>query len=166
MNRRERWRPLPPLVGTEFENYYEVSDRGRVRSLDRVVEFDHGLCGRLSRKCHGQMIRIHVKRVRTHYGFHYQRTVMVWLGTGKHESAHFIVARIVYEAFVGKIPEGMSVIHKNRRWKRDRPDELALATTAERQNSDHRKPNIPAFMKHCRPKSRNFKVHIARMAAT
>lgn len=87
----EQWRPV---VG--WEGAYEVSDLGRVRSLDRYVRNKHGY--RITRGCM-------LKPQPNSRGY-----LFVWLGghrTGSPRTIH----RLVLEAFVGLRPTGMVCRH-------------------------------------------------------
>lgn len=88
----EEWRPV---VG--WEGLYEVSDQGRVRSLDRVVAF-----GAQQRLVRGRIL----KGGKTVNGVPF-----VVLSNGEHvnRSRH----RLVLEAFVGPCPPGMEACHWN-----------------------------------------------------
>src|SRR5574337_608967 len=84
----ETWKPV-----AGYEGYYEVSDCGRVRSLDRVVE-----CGRVK-----GIMRVSYKNPVSGY-----LTVML----SKHGTTKgFYVHSLVLEAFVGPRPDGMEACH-------------------------------------------------------
>ncbi len=87
----EQWKPV---VG--YEGLYEVSDQGRVRSVDRDI-----LCkdGRI-RSIPGRMKKLTVSRDG------HSRT-----GLGKSDTA--LVHRLVAAAFLGPCPDGMEVCHWN-----------------------------------------------------
>jgi hypothetical protein len=88
----ERWRPV---VG--YEGLYEVSDLGRVRSLDRVSL----LQGKYKRFAKGRVL----KPIPNSKGYH-----LVTLskdGIQKTPSVH----QLVLQAFVGPCPEGQLVRH-------------------------------------------------------
>ena len=91
----EEWRDVPG-----YEGMYQVSDKGRVRSLDRVVP-----CLRLgSNKKPGKVLRSN------------PRSVMGYLGVVLyHQGArrNFDVHRLVALAFIGECPEGMEVCHNS-----------------------------------------------------
>lgn len=93
--RTERWLPV---VG--YEGYYEVSDCGRVRSLDRVIEDRRGrrrwLVGRVLRTCRGNQ----------------NGHVMVSLYTEGERGPRWI-HRLVLEAFIGPCPEGTECCHND-----------------------------------------------------
>jgi hypothetical protein len=88
----ERWLPV---VG--FEGVYEVSDHGRVRSLDRVAT---GLNG-VRRPISGRVLRGSVS-VRGYY-----RVSLSW--DGRQEWPQ--VSRLVLAAFVGACPAGQQAAH-------------------------------------------------------
>ena len=90
----EQWRPV-----AGWEGFYEVSNQGRVRSLDRVVQTTAG-----PRRYLGKPLRTGVNR----HGY-----PMVHLSaagrTGKTAKVH----RLVLEAFTGPGPAGMEACHNN-----------------------------------------------------
>lgn len=93
----ERWLPV---VG--YEGYYEVSDYGRVRSVDRWVRFSDG---RL-RHYTGQLLSVY------HRPPDERPTVGLCRGdraTGQPR----LVYRLVLRAFVGACPPGMECCHNN-----------------------------------------------------
>lgn len=98
MTTHEKWKAIPGCEG-----FYEVSDRGRVRSLDRIVA--------LGRRRKGQFL----SPDRGHRG-HLQVTLYK---NGKRE--RIFVHRLVLQAFVGACPSGMEACHWN-----DIPDDNRL----------------------------------------
>lgn len=89
----ETWKPV-----AGWENFYEVSDRGHVRSVDRVTkQGDHFVSLRGVDRC-----------LTTHKSGH--RTVSL-RRPGIQKT--FYVHRLVLEAFVGPCPEGMEACHGN-----------------------------------------------------
>lgn len=92
----EEWRPVPGLAG-----WYEVSDQGRVRSLDRtlhdVIGRTYRLAGRLLTPCPRRKDKGHL-------------SVLLSRG-GRVRNA--LVHRLVLEAFVGPCPPGMVACHQN-----------------------------------------------------
>ena len=104
----ERWLPVPDWPG------YEVSDRGRVRSVDRVL--------RDGRRAGGVMLkqgRDGKRRRRVHLSDgERQRTVHV----------HVLVA----EAHIERRPPGMQILHRND--DHDRNDAASLSYGTARQN--------------------------------
>lgn len=109
MSGAENWRPI---VG--HEGAYEVSDLGRVRSLDRVISCGHWnkyakRFVQTTRRLRGQMLRPGTKP---------SGHVSVALGKGNSQDVH----RLVLEAFVGPCPPGQEALHEN-----DSPADNALA---------------------------------------
>jgi hypothetical protein len=96
----EVWKPVPGFVGL-----YEVSDLGRVRSLDRVITKPSGrqarLAGKLLAPCPCST-------------FHQYCRVRL-CDAAKGQRGWFYVHRLVLEAFVGPCPEGMVACHNSRR---------------------------------------------------
>ena len=94
----ESWRPV---VG--YEGYYEVSDLGRVRSLDRYVP--HGYTG-------GQTVRGKVLKP-TRASVRSSHLAVDLSSGGRPERVRRLVHRLVLEAFVGPCPTGMVACHSN-----------------------------------------------------
>lgn len=90
----ERWAPVPG-----YEGYYEVSDQGRVRSLDRVVP--GGRWGSHRRRGVLMACRPDQKG--------YPQVLLRRSGTDRCRKVHLLVL----EAFVGPCPEGMEACHAN-----------------------------------------------------
>lgn len=85
-----------PVVG--FEGFYEVSDQGRVRSLDRVVDTARG-----PRKYSGRILKLTVKN----NGY---LSCALWVcQVAKHVSVH----TLALESFVGPRPAGMEGCHND-----------------------------------------------------
>lgn len=92
----ERWASVP-----NWEDLYEASDLGRIRSLDRVVF--NALCR--TRTVHGRVLKPTIKKRRKN------RRVVLLSDCGRRRYA--TVARLVLEAFIGPCPEGMECCHAN-----------------------------------------------------
>lgn len=108
----ERWLPLPG-----FEGGYEVSDQGCIRSVDRII---HDSAGR-TRRHKGRPIRLSPSPdgyIR--YEFHFR-------GQASTQSVHRLVAR----AFIGPLPPGMEVLHRNGDRIDNRVENLRYGTHAE-----------------------------------
>lgn len=99
----ERWLPV---VG--YEGLYEVSDLGRVRSLDRVLEQFHPKFGVYERRFRGRLLKAKVC-TKGPYG----NWLNVMLGRGRDGSRYHLVSRLVLAAFVGACPQGMEAAHNN-----------------------------------------------------
>lgn len=88
-----------------YEGLYQVSNYGRVRSLDRVI-FVNNPCVGENTPTHlkGKILKQHIQ---VKYGKKRCQTILSKNGI-KEEP---IIARLVYKAFVGEIPEGMQINH-------------------------------------------------------
>lgn len=96
----EEWRPV---VG--WEGRYEVSDHGRVRSLDREVYLSPGK----TRRRKGRVLKPGTVR-----GTHeYVNLMTSTPGSPGSPRKTRYVHQLVLEAFVGPCPEGMQVCHWN-----------------------------------------------------
>lgn len=91
--RMETWKPIP-----DYEGLYEVSDRGRVRSLPRTVLF-----GNRQRTTPETIIAPYVRST----GYHTVR-----LGKGGHKRSVYI-HRLVATAFIGPCPAKHEVCHRD-----------------------------------------------------
>lgn len=96
----ERWLPVPG-----YEGAYEVSDLGRVRSLDRVVQQGTRWGGVMDRRMDGRVLRPGTGRA---------GELFVSLQLGGDIKLRRIHA-LVLEAFTGPCPDGMEVCHNNGR---------------------------------------------------
>jgi hypothetical protein len=102
----ERWRPVPG-----YEGYYEVSDHGRVRSVDRLIRRPSE---RVDRRIPGKVLTL-----RKPTGQHgYVQAVLSREGKVRFVAVH----RLLLLAFVGPCPDGMEACHGN-----DIPDDNRLA---------------------------------------
>ncbi|WP_375545838.1 NUMOD4 motif-containing HNH endonuclease [Dietzia cinnamea] len=128
----EQWRPV---VG--FEGYYEVSDQGSVRSVDRTVE---------RRGAHVRLTGRRMSPSNAHPSGH----LYVHLHQNGH-GATYQVHRLVMAAFVSPCPEGMEVRHLNGDPTDNRVENLAYGTRAEniRDQVTHGVHN-KASLSHCK----------------
>ncbi|SLH06239.1 NUMOD4 motif-containing HNH endonuclease [Mycobacteroides abscessus] len=132
---REQWRPV---VG--WENLYEVSDQGRVRSLDRMVPVGrHGKptfrAGRVLKPSPGAT--------------EYPRVTLIDAASGLKRFAN--IHSLVLEAFIGPRPDGMECCHNdgdrsnarlsNLRW--DTRSENTLDAVRQRTNHNAKKQTCP-----------------------
>lgn len=107
----EVWRPV---VG--YEGLYEVSNLGRVRSLPRTVPHIKG-----TRTIPGRILKLQTQPSGHLY-------VKSFGGRGRGLAwAH----RLVYEAFVGRVPEGLDIRHLDGNPKNNSPENLAVGTRVE-----------------------------------
>lgn len=113
--RIEYWKPIPG-----YEGLYEVSSFGRVRSLDRWVKYSNG------------KLRLHKGKIlilnKTKCGYYIIGLCI------KQSKKYYLVHRLVYEAFNGKIPEGYEVNHINEDKTDNRLENLNLMTRKENVN--------------------------------
>lgn len=114
------WRDVPG-----FEGSYQVSDDGRVRSLDRLIVNRAGVV-RLWRG------RVHRTPVRGDYP-HIHLTDSHG-GPGRNAGVHILVA----EAFLGPRPAGMQVAHTDGNALNPRLDNLRYATPSENEADKRR----------------------------
>ena len=106
----ETWRAI-----AGYEGDYEVSDFGRVRSLDRMVDGP-----RVQRKSKGRVISMNFSRKYKKVGLHQK-------GLQK----QFFVHRLVAVAFLGPCPTGKQVNHKDGCKSNNRPSNLEYVTPLE-----------------------------------
>lgn len=82
-----------------YEGRYQVSNQGRVRSLNRIIT-----------NCRGREQIVKEKILKPENVFDgYERVYLCRNGKRK----HFRVATLVFEAFNGSIPEGLEIDHIN-----------------------------------------------------
>lgn len=105
----ERWLPVPG-----YEGYYDVSDLGRVRSLDRVVPHGRGAVKRLRGRLLKPRFDSDGRQVVTLYGDGKRLTVRVYV--------------LVLEAFVGPRPPGFDCCHYDGDESNDRLSNLRWDT--------------------------------------
>lgn len=112
---KEMWKPV-----RGYENLYEVSNLGKVRSLDRLV---NGKC-RSTRLVKGLI----VSPAKDRGGY-----LRIMLSKGNNQNV-FSVHRLVYEAFNGQIPEGMQVNHIDEDKSNNSLENLNLMTPKQNIN--------------------------------
>jgi len=109
----EEWRPV---VGAE--GFYEVSNIGNVRSLDRLSVRSDGVIQRrkgfLLKPCESGRKRNYL-------------SVQIGYPNRRHAGVHVLV----YESFVGSIPKGMEIDHKDRNTRNNTPENLRIATRSQ-----------------------------------
>jgi hypothetical protein len=120
MSRVETWLPVVGWVGL-----YEVSDLGRVRSLDRIVLTDNGRCRPYLRRYRGRILS---PAVHPQHGYH---SVVLSAG-GRPTTAQVHV--LVLLAFAGPPKPGQQARHGpggpgDNRW----PENLCWGTQAENE---------------------------------
>ena len=107
----ENWQPIPGYP------HYQVSDKGRVRSLDRTVTGKNGTPRRLTGK------------ILTPYPDSNGRLRVKLSHNGHHEQS--MVHQLVAMAFHGKRPTGKVVCHNNGNHQDNRAKNLRYDTMSE-----------------------------------
>lgn len=113
----EEWRPI-----AGYEGYYEVSNLGNVRSIDREVEQRHPSGRLVTRRLQGAPMKQFL-----HPRFGYMYVHLQRDGVSVNRRVH----RLVLEAFIGPCPEGMEVCHNNATRNDNRLVNLRYGTSAE-----------------------------------
>ena len=116
----ERWRPIPDWVG-----YYEASDYGRVRSVERRCRSG----GSHSRRVPACVLR------QSRRGEGYFGVDLVCEGESKNADE---VHRLVLLAFVGPCPPGYEVLHRNGNKGDNRLENLKWGTKVENKRDRRR----------------------------
>lgn len=104
-----------PVVG--YEGRYEISDQGRVRSLDQKVPNRHGM--RIAR---GRMLSLY-------FGDRYVKVRLKQGDRGRTWNVHQLLA----EAFIGPRPDGTEVCHNNGVHHDNRVENIRYDTHSENQ---------------------------------
>lgn len=114
------WRPV---VG--FEGYYEVSDYGQVRSVDRTVQYSDGRVRRYPAQ----------ELSATPHGNHCGHLSVSLSRNGR--SRGYLVHQLVLRAFVGPPPAGMESLHDN-----DMPTDNRLLNLSYGTRSDNTRDQV------------------------
>ena len=144
----EKWRDIPG-----YEGYYQVSDLGRVRSLDRVIPHR----GNGKQFCKGTVLRL----METSKGYR-------WVGLGRRNTVSIsCVHTLVALAFIGPRPAGHHVHHVDGDRADNRIENLSYVD-ARKHVSEHMRGNSKAKgSKHGQAKLDETKVaEIKRLLAT
>ena len=115
----EQWRDIPG-----FEGRYQVSDQGRVRSVDRHVRLVTRQGGEMFVLKRGRQLQ--PGRCRSGH-------VSVAIGRGNSRMVH----QLVLEAFVGPCPEKHEVLHLNHVPHDNRLENLRYGTRSENLRMDY-----------------------------
>lgn len=122
----EIWKNIPG-----YEGKYQVSDLGRVRSLDRSIEFPAYTLASGLRRC-GSTRRFKGKILRP--GPNSSGHVSVVLG---HGLPGRLVHQLVMLVFIGRCPAGQEVLHLNHAPSDNRLENLKYGTRSENLKMDY-----------------------------
>lgn len=122
-----------PVVG--FEGFYEVSDMGRVRTVEREYE-----CGHLHSGTARKVVRAGLKTISVAKK-KYPRCYVNLQKSGKGFTK--LVPRLVAEAFIGAIPKGMQVAHRDGDPTNNRAGNLRISTVLENAKDKRRHGTQP-----------------------
>lgn len=131
----EEWKPIPG-----YENKYEVSNEGRVRSLNYHQTGKTKLLK--ARKVGGGYLGVVLCKDR--------------------EKKHHLVHRLVFEAFRGKIPTGMQINHLDENKLNNLIENLEVCTPKENLNYGTRNERVAKAMKKAMIGNTNGKANINR----
>ena len=112
LERAERWKPV-----TGYEGIYEVSNHGRVRSVDRTITCSDGRVRRLKSKVRSAPLNADG----------YPCVGLYAQGEKKMRYVHSLVA----ESFIGARPEGMEVCHSDGNKTNNHVANLRFGTQSE-----------------------------------
>jgi len=145
---KEQWREA-----LYWEGLYEVSNMGRVRNIQRWVK---------SKGNGRKFLPVVIRRLQLNrYGY------PVACLNGKAKVVLKAVHRMVVEAFIGPIPDGMQVNHKDGNKENNHLDNLEICTHSENQIHRHRVLGQHMGEKHPMSKLKESDVHeIRKMLAS
>jgi len=127
----EKWLPV---VG--YEGAYEVSDQGRVRSIDRYITQKSAGGGLITRLYKGRLLKPAKSTRSGHVGVSLR-------------SKTYHVHTLVLRTFVGPPPAGLECLHLNHNGADNRLDNLKYGT--RRENALMRAaPDSPTYRTHCK----------------
>ncbi len=126
---REKWKDIPG-----YEGLYQVSDQGRVRSLQRIVPRKNGK---------GLFVR---GRIRKNVGRNKTNKPLAIMICKDCTQTGKLVHRLVWEAFNGPLPSNLEINHKNGRKQDNRLSNLEVIT--HKENMEH--ASRMGFMYPCR----------------
>jgi len=123
MSMIEEWRPI-----AGYKGLYEVSNLGRVKSLDRVLQDKKGLF----KKFKGKILKNTTKK--NPYGIY----MVVRLSRNGEDHASRYVSHLVLETFKGPRPSGMECCHCDGNSLNNRIDNLRWGTPKENTSDKYK----------------------------
>lgn len=158
---RERWKAV-----RGYEGLYEVSNMGRVRSLDRIT-LRRDIQGILRQwKYKGRLLRRNINE-----DGYYK------VGLSKVTSKNFLVHRLVLESFIGPRPPGKESIHKDGNYQNAKLSNLRWGThmenmhdkvrhgTSNRKLTDSQIKGIRSSFGRCADLAKQFKICVSYVYA-
>ncbi len=137
--------------GLYWEGLYEVSNMGRVRNIQRWVK---------SKGPGKKLLPVVIRRLQLNrYGY------PVACLNGKEKPVLKSVHRMVVEAFIGPIPDGMQVNHRDGNKQNNHLDNLEICTHSQNQLHRHRVLGQNNGENHPRAKLKEEDVHAIRSMA-
>lgn len=134
----EVWKPI-----AGYEGLYEVSNQGRVRSLDRVALRKNGQ----SQLCRGRLLKPYKKKKVAKDGGHYETLFLSKDGIAR----QFYVHHIVLGAFAGECGEHECARHLNDNPSDNRASNLVWGSLSENQIDRIRNGNNEKVLQtHCK----------------
>ena len=138
MEEKEIWKDIKG-----YEDYYQVSNLGRIKSLPRLV-------------WNGKKMFMLQERIKKHnidkQGYH----LIILHREGKIKS--FLIHRIVFEAFNGEIPDGMQINHLDECKDNNALSNLNLMTPKENANWGTRNERVSTTHLNRKDESKPIKV--------
>jgi hypothetical protein len=120
----EQWKAMPG-----YEGLYEVSDQGRVRSLERFY------------MRRGYKVRVRERILR--HGVNPSGYYHVALHQKGHQKS-YLIHRLVFVAFCGPIPDGYEINHKDGEKSNNSPYNLEVVTRSENERHAYRALGVQA----------------------
>lgn len=128
----ERWKSIPG-----YEGWYEASDQGRVRSLDRYITTG-------KKRDRKRLVNGKVLKPRLNKGDGGMYVYICKDDIRKNRQVH----RLILEAFVGLCPEGMECAHNNGNHTDNRLENLRWTTHKDNNDDKYKHGTIPYGEKH------------------
>jgi hypothetical protein len=115
----EVWKDVP-----DYEGVYQVSNKGRVKSVDRYIEYSNGRVI----FCKGSIRRLQLKK--------YYECIL----TKNSNQKHYLVHQLVAMAFLNHVPNGKTLVvdHINNIPTDNRVENLQILSVRENSSKDKR----------------------------